>query len=391
MRLFPNQIKALEEVIDLVVVQGGVLDGELKKKVDFNKKWGSKDRRNFYQVAYDMVRNYELLDYIGKKEDKGVIGAYLASLTEHATDYEVYKNDEAIQFQTRFSLPDSAWKIYEREAPNAQANIRAMQQQGAIFLRINTALISLEAFSEKLNTHEIAHTLITNIQYKQRSFNLNCIQLHQRTQQHRSFFEENQSYYEIQDLGSQIITEFMDFSNATTIIESCAGHGGKTSHILDKTRATNPLIISCDKDKKKLETLLVRIAKWKNHKVVTEQAKDKLLEKYENMADIICMDMPCTGSGTLKRQADIKYRISEKILEERVASQREVFHLFDSTLKSGGQLLYSTCSLFKSENNEQIEYIVSQGYSLEDELLLEPSQYPGDGFYMARLRKKANN
>jgi 16S rRNA (cytosine967-C5)-methyltransferase len=266
-----------------------------------------------------------------------------------------------------------------------------MQQQGAIFLRINTALISLEAFSEKLNTHEIAHTLITNIQYKERSFKLNCIQLHQRTQQHRSFFEENQSYYEIQDLGSQIITEFMDFSNATTIIESCAGHGGKTSHILDKTRATNPLIISCDKDKKKLETLLVRIAKWKNHKVVTEQAKDKLLEKYKNMADIICMDMPCTGSGTLKRQADIKYRISEKILEERLGSQREVFHLFDKTLKSGGQLLYSTCSLFKSENNEQIKYIISQGYSLEDELLLEPSQYPGDGFYMARLRKKANN
>jgi 16S rRNA (cytosine967-C5)-methyltransferase len=125
--------------------------------------------------------------------------------------------------------------------------------------------------------------------------------------------------------------------------------------------------------------------------VVTEQAKDKLLEKYKNMADIICMDMPCTGSGTLKRQADIKYRISEKILEERLGSQREVFHLFDKTLKSGGQLLYSTCSLFKSENNEQIKYIISQGYSLEDELLLEPSQYPGDGFYMARLRKKANN
>ena len=176
-----------------MVVQGGVLDGELKKKVDFNKKWGSKDRRNFYQVAYDMVRNYELLDYIGKKEDKGVIGAYLASLADHATDYEIYKNDESIPFQTRFSLPDSAWKIYEREAPNAQANIRAMQQQGAIFLRINTALISLEDFSEKLNTREIAHTLITNIQYKERSFKLNSIQLHHRTQQHRSFFEENQS------------------------------------------------------------------------------------------------------------------------------------------------------------------------------------------------------
>ena len=120
-------------------------------------------------------------------------------------------------------------------------------------------------------------------------------------------------------------------------------------------------------------------------------AKEKVLEKYQGMADILCMDVPCTGSGTLKRQPDIKYRITLENLDEKIALQRELFHLFDKALKTGGQLLYSTCSLFQSENQNQIEYITQNGYELEDQLLLEPRNYEGDGFFMARLRKIANN
>ena len=92
MRLFPNQIKAIEEVLDLVG-QGAVLDNELKKKVDFHKKWGAKDRRNFYQAAYDIVRYYELLEYLGKQDDKGIIGTYVSNMTEHALYYETLKQN----------------------------------------------------------------------------------------------------------------------------------------------------------------------------------------------------------------------------------------------------------------------------------------------------------
>ena len=117
-------------------------------------------------------------------------------------------------------------------------------------------------------------------------------------------------------------------------------------------------------------------------------AKEKVLEKYQGIANILCMDVPCTGSGTLKRQPDIKYRINQNILDEKIALQRELFHLFDKSLKPGGQLLYSTCSLFTSENESQVDYFKQHGYELEDQLLLEPGKYEGDGFFMARMRKK---
>jgi 16S rRNA (cytosine967-C5)-methyltransferase len=387
MRLFPNQIKALEEVLDLAG-QGAVLDNELKKKVDFHKKWGAKDRRNFYQAAYDIVRYYELLEYQGKQDDKGVIGTYVSNMTEHALDYETLKQNTDIEEHIRLSLPKSLWEIYQKEDPHSSENLKAMQQPGNIYLRINTSLISMNKFAQKLIEQEIPHEIITEIKIDKRTFKLNCIRLVNRTQTHRQFFQENQSYFEIQDIGSQLIGEFIDFSKANTIIEACAGNGGKTTQIIDKTRQINPLHLACDSERKKLEHLRLRIDKWKDHKVVTDMAKEKVLEKYQGMADILCMDVPCTGSGTLKRQPDIKYRINQNILDEKIQTQRELFHLFDKALKPGGQLLYSTCSLFQSENQKQVEYITQHGYELEDQLLLEPRNYEGDGFFMARLRKK---
>lgn len=388
MHLFPNQIRALESVIELVVQQGAVLDSELKKSIDFHKKWGAKDRRNFYQAAYDIVRHYELLAHIAQSQNKSIIGAYISNPMEHALDYDQYKKDSHLDPSIQLSIPDKLYALYQNECEHSFENIQAMQQPGKIYLRINTSLLSLDAFAKKLSEQEIPYDILRELNIYGRVFHLDCIQLHQRTQTHRQFFQENQMYYEIQDLGSQIITEFMDFTSANTIVESCAGNGGKTTHILDKTRKQNPLHLACDKERKKLEQLQLRIQRWPQHKVVVEVAKEKVLEKYKDMANILCMDVPCTGSGTLKRQPDIKYRINEDKLAEKVKIQRELFHLFDSTLQSGGQLLYSTCSLFRSENELQVDYFINHGYELEDKLLLQPKDYPGDGFFMARLVKK---
>lgn len=387
MRLFPNQIRAIEETIHVVLTQEVVLDIELKKKVEVNKKWGAKDRRTFYEASYNIIRYYELLEYIGKKNDISIIDAYVKIQEDLEKNILDYQTDISIPPHIRSAIPENLWNLYREENQNAEENLQAMQRVGHIFLRINTSLISVEEFSQKLSSENIEHTIISNIKLADKVFQINCIQLPFRTQQHRAFFDKHQHLFDIQDIGSQIITEFIDFSQAEVIIESCAGNGGKTSHILDKTRKNNPLIVAFDKERKKLEHLTTRIARWADHKVVTEMAKEKTVAKFEEMADILCMDMPCTGSGTLKRQADLKYRISKKDIEEKQIVQRELFELFDNTLKKGGTLLYSTCSIFQSENQKQVEYILSKGYRLEADLLLEPRNYNGDGFYVAQLIK----
>lgn len=390
MRLYANQIQAIEHIILEVISYGQVLDGSLKLQIDKNKKWGAKDRRNFYQAAYDIIRNYELLKYIQEAEKKpDVISTY----TECLVDGKLNMNEILVKYPNlstdiRYSMPKNVYDIYSKEVIHADENIIAMHAIGDIYLRINTSLVSMEKFEQKLNFHEIQYERIDSITVSGHTFNLNCIKLEARTSMYREFFEKNDDFYEIQDIGSQILTEFIDLSKANTIIESCAGNGGKTSHLVDKTREKNPLILSFDIEKKKIEHLQKRISKWKNHKLVTEVAKEKEISKYENIGDILYMDMPCSGSGTLKRQADLKYRISEKNLNEKIEQQRQVFNLFSSTLKSGGTLVYSTCSLFKSENDTQLEFIIAQGYELIDKLLLEPKDYAGDGFFVAKLIKK---
>jgi 16S rRNA (cytosine967-C5)-methyltransferase len=390
MRLYANQLLAIEHVILEVISYQQVLDGAIKLQVDKNKKWGAKDRKNFYQAAYDIIRNYELLKYIQEQEKhKDVIDTYLAytpdKIFEIDTILAKYPN---LPIDIRYSMPKTVYDIYTKEVEHADENIIAMHAIGDIYLRINTSLVSMEKFEQKLNFHEVPYELISEIKVQDRTFQLNCIKLNERTTKFREFFEKNDDFYEIQDIGSQILTEFIDLSAANTIIESCAGNGGKTSHLMDKTREKNPLILAFDTEKKKIEHLQKRLSKWKNHKLVTEQAKEKEIVKYDNIGDILYMDMPCTGSGTLKRQSDLKYRISEKNIAEKTSQQQLVFNLFNATLKSGGTLVYSTCSLFKSENEAQLEFIISQGYELIDKLILEPKDYPGDGFFVAKLKKK---
>lgn len=390
MRLYANQISAIEHVILEVISYGQVLDATLKLQIDKNKKWGAKDRRNFYKAAYDIVRNYELLKYIQEQEKKNdVIETYLESLVDDVLDMKsIEEKYPDLSTDIRYSMPKNVYDIYSKEVANADENIKSMHAIGDIYLRINTSLVSMEKFEQKLNFHEVPYERINEITVNGHTFQLNCIKLEARTTKFREFFEKNDDFFEIQDIGSQILTEFIDLSTANTIIESCAGNGGKTTHLIDKTREKNPLILAFDKEKKKIEHLQKRISKWKNHKIVTEQAKEKEISKYENIGDILYMDMPCTGSGTLKRQADLKYRISEKNLSEKIEQQREVFNLFSATLKSGGILVYSTCSLFQSENDAQLEFIIAQGYELIDKLQLEPKDYAGDGFFVAKLKKK---
>jgi 16S rRNA (cytosine967-C5)-methyltransferase len=389
MRLHANQLLAIEHVILEVISYQQVLDGAIKLQVDKNKKWGAKDRKNFYQAAYDIIRNYELLKYVQEQEKlKDVIETYLAYTPEKEFEIEaILAKYPKLTTDIRYSMPTEVYDIYKKQVTHADENIIAMHAIGAIYLRINTSLVSMEKFEQKLNFHEVSYQRIDEITVQNHTFKLNCIKLDERTSKFREFFEKNDDFFEIQDIGSQILTEFIDLSTANTIIESCAGNGGKTSHLMDKTRDHNPLILAFDSEKKKIEHLQKRIAKWKNHKLVTEQAKEKEIVKYDNIGDILYMDMPCTGSGTLKRQSDLKYRISEKNIAEKVAQQQLVFNLFNATLKKGGTLVYSTCSLFHAENEAQLEFIISQGYELIDKLLLEPKDYAGDGFFIAKLKK----
>ena len=92
----------------------------------------------------------------------------------------------------------------------------------------------------------------------------------------------------------------------------------------------------------------------------------------------------------LRRNPDTKWKFSKKSLEEVCGLQKEILHSYAKMCKEEGSLIYSTCSLFPSENQEQVESFLKENseWELVDEKQISPQDFNCDGFYMARLRRK---
>ena len=114
--------------------------------------------------------------------------------------------------------------------------------------------------------------------------------------------------------------------------------------------------------------------------------KNRQVKKLKNL-DFILIDAPCSGSGTLKRQADLKYKITKEKIEEYTAIQASLLHEYKKLIHKNGKIIYATCSILPQENEEQIQDFLknNSGFKLVKAQQLLPTNYDGDGFYMAEL------
>ncbi len=108
-----------------------------------------------------------------------------------------------------------------------------------------------------------------------------------------------------------------------------------------------------------------------------------------NWADRVLIDAPCSGLGTLKRNPDLKWKLTEERISEVIELQQKILLEQSKWVKEGGKLIYVTCSILPSENQNQIAWFLKQpegaGYILEKEEMLYSHQTGFDGFYAARL------
>lgn len=105
------------------------------------------------------------------------------------------------------------------------------------------------------------------------------------------------------------------------------------------------------------------------------------------LADVVLVDAPCTGSGTLRRNPEARWRITPERLERVIATQRHVLDLAVPLVRPGGALVYAVCSLVAAEGGAQVEAFLArhEGWSLDMARTLTPSRDKTDGFYVARL------
>ena len=223
--------------------------------------------------------------------------------------------------------------------------------------------------------------------------------------------------FTVQDVSSMLVGEIAGLTGGERVLDVCAAPGGKSLHAADfvagrvpgqKYNGTAGTVEARDvtdyktqlirENAERLQVTNLMVKTWD-----ATVADEKAIEHF----DVVLADVPCSGLGVIGKKRDIKYRITQENMAEVVELQRRILDQVWRYVKPGGLLIYSTCTIHKAENEEQLKYLtehlgfeteslnpylpeILQGQTTEQGYLqLLPGIHDCDGFFLARLRKKA--
>ena len=208
----------------------------------------------------------------------------------------------------------------------------------------------------------------------------------------------------IQDEGSQMIANVCGAQPGMQVLDYCAGAGGKTL-ALGAAMERKGRIVAMDLDERRLKKSRDRFKKAQIADIIevrplSDNRHVKWLKRQKEKMDIVLCDVPCTGTGTWRRNPDMRWRVFGPSLEELVEIQAEILDKVAHAVKPGGKLVYATCSLLPDENEAQVEAFLARNDEFEiaplDEALklgspymrLTPHRHQTDGFFAAVMVKK---
>ena len=158
--------------------------------------------------------------------------------------------------------------------------------------------------------------------------------------------------FEVQDEGSQLLAMLVDAKRGEMVVDFCAGAGGKTLAIGASMRSTGRLY-AFDTSAHRLDSFKPRMARSglsNVHPAAIAHERDERVKRLSGKIDRVLVDAPCTGMGTLRRNPDLKWRQNLQSVEEMAVKQTAILQSASRLVKSGGRLVYATCSVLPQEN-----------------------------------------
>ena len=210
--------------------------------------------------------------------------------------------------------------------------------------------------------------------------------------------------FEVQDEGSQLIALVTGAKSGRTIVDACAGGGGKTL-ALGAMMQNKGRLVACDVSEARLKDLAPRMKRAGVYCVeprVVSAAADgaAALENLHYRADVVLVDAPCSGTGSWRRNADARWRLTEAEADAYPEKQLAILRRYARLLKPGGLLVYATCSILPSENQEVVAAFTADGKfevtpapvpeSARDargNLAVLPHVHGTDGFFASVMRR----
>lgn len=396
LKLHRSTTDAVIEALEMIFTENRYADKVIEKTLKKNSKWGARDRRFIAETTYDIVRWYRMLRTTTRADEgdhwKLLAGWLVINKIElpswvefqKVNPKEITQSFEKLKSirKIRESIPDWLDELGERELGGRwETELEALNEEAAVVLRVNTLKISKKDLHEKLQEENVETE--PSIEFP------DALILEQRQNVFTTpSFKEG--LFEVQDANSQKIAPFMNIEPGMRVIDACAGAGGKTLHLaaLMKNKGR---IIAMDVEQWKLEELQKRARRAGISNLETRVIdSSKVIKRLENSADRVLLDVPCSGTGVLKRNPDAKWKLSPEFIDQVKVIQQQILSDYATMLKNGGELVYSTCSILPSENQQQVEkFLKDQNgkFVLLDEAHCWPSE-GFDGFYMARLGRR---
>jgi 16S rRNA (cytosine967-C5)-methyltransferase len=398
-RLHRTLVFAVIDSLKLIFNEDRYASKVVEKVLKRDKRWGSRDRKFIAETIYEMVRWKRLYNEI-------------AGTKEHYTAENLWKNFAVFAVLKGYQLPDwkqfidtpvrkikgkfdelSKTRKFKESIPDWldelgvkeigkvwDDEIHALNQQAKVILRVNSLKTNKLTLQKDLLAEGIETITLKNYP--------NALELVERKNVFTTEAFKN-GHFEVQDASSQLVAPFLDVKEGMRVIDACAGAGGKSLHLASLMNNKGQ-IIALDIYANKLKELKRRAKRNSAHNIETRPIlNSKTIKKLKNSADRVLIDAPCTGLGVLKRNPDSKWKLQPEFIENIKNTQAEILDSYSQLVKKGGKLVYATCSIFPSENEDQVAKFLEnhKEYKLIDESKISPAKTGYDGFYMALLEK----
>ncbi|MBK7860602.1 MAG: SAM-dependent methyltransferase [Archangiaceae bacterium] len=405
--------------------EGRLADRALDFTLRHKKMLYSNERRAVAERVYGLLRRERLVDFLLEQGSRGfdsisstrkdllrltavrVLAGEVPDLSALPADDRpalqrmdtgraaLDRLDPVERYAIEASLPDwLAARFMEELGDEAQAAAEAMNERAPLTARTNALKCDRPALQDRLASEKVTT----------RTTPLSPLGLHLDDRINAFTLQTfRDGFFELQDEGSQLLGMLVD-GPPTKVVDACAGAGGKSLQIAAQMKNRGDLY-ALDIDPRRLEELKLRARRDGVHNV-----RIHLLPNVPDLAgkcDRVMVDAPCSGTGTLRRKPDARYRLTEASVGEYVAKQKMLLEQFAPMVKPGGRLIYGTCSILKEENEDVIASFLSAHPELEvmpaQQVLGEelgakvcrggflrtyPHLHNTDGFFGAVLKKK---
>jgi 16S rRNA (cytosine967-C5)-methyltransferase len=403
MRLHRNLVYTTIDSLNAIFNEGEYADKVVARALKKDKRWGSSDRKFVAETIYEVVRWKRLYAEIAEvkepfdRDNLWRMFAVWAVLRGYPIpDWRQLEGTPERKIKGRFdelskvralkeSIPDWMDELGVKELGEKvwATEITAQNQPAKVVLRVNTLKTTKEILRAILMDLNIETDYLKN--------QPDALVLKERA---NVFMTDafKQGFFEVQDANSQLVAAFLDVKPGMRVVDTCAGAGGKTLHMA-ALMENKGLLIAMDLYESKLKQLKIR-AKRDGAFNIEYRIIDstKIIKKLYQKADRVLIDAPCSGLGVLKRNPDAKWKLQPKFIDNMRKIQAEVLESYSKIVKPGGKLVYATCSILPSENQEQIAHFLTTDIGKEfnfvkDQKILA-SESGFDGFYMALLERK---